>query len=88
MLRFRDGKGAMFDTVMGVHNYNVWGDLGCDIDEGEPYAIINRIAHENWDGRKGHARWENRDRIGLDLPGGGRAKLEIRKGGRDRKKVY
>lgn len=88
VLLFQDDKGTMFYTIIGVHNYNVWCDLGCDFDEGKPYETINRIAHEYWNGSKGSARWENRDRMRLELPKGGCAKLEIRNGRRDGKKVY
>ena len=88
VLLFRDSKGGMFYTILGVHNYNVWSDIACDFDKVKPYETINKIAHEYWNGSKGSARWENLDRMKLELPGGECARLEIRKGRKDGKKVY
>ncbi len=88
VLLFRDGKGGMFYTIMGVHNYNIWSDLACDIDKVKPYETMEQIAHEYGNGRKMCARWENLDRRRLELPGGECAKLEIRIGNREGQKVY
>lgn len=88
VLLFRDSKVGTFYTIPGVHNYNVWSDLACDFDKIKPYETINKIAHEYWNGSKGYARWESLDRMKPELPEGECARLEIRKGRRDGKKVF
>ncbi|KAJ8124097.1 hypothetical protein ONZ43_g102 [Nemania bipapillata] len=81
---FKNKDDLRFAICLGVHNYNVWCGLTTDCEGGD----LKAVSAAYWHGDKQGDRWGNMDRRGVYLPNGEVARLAIKKGRRNGKRVF
>lgn len=83
-LLFKNMGGDVFAVCLGAHNYNVWCGMTDDCKDDD----VERVSSAYWGGDKESVRWDNRDWCSMQLPGGNIPSLAIKRGQRDKKRIF